>query len=265
MTQSATVNYHIHKPFRQAFEIDAGGATGQLVSPELAATQIPLHDERDSDTKAEFATDGFAFAHVPTAVTDFDWDGWQAAYDSELTTLLRREIGASDVIIFDHTLRVDDPTATRRPARNVHSDYSPEGAKQRLVDILGPATAAEWAAGHYAFVNVWRPVDNPINSAPLGFVRPASVASRDWIEIDLIYPDRTGQILGLAANPAHDWVYRSRMTPDEVVFFNIYDKQGHPFVGHSAVDLVEDPAITTCRKSIESRTLVRLSAPHAAG
>lgn len=62
---------------------------------------------------------------------------------------------------------------------------------------------------------------------------------------------------GLAANEQHEWVYLSRMTPDEAVYFNIYDNSGHPSVAHSAIDRVEDPGTSTVRKSIESRTLVR--------
>ena len=159
--------------------------------------------------------------------------------------------------MFDHTVRVDDPEAIRKPARNVHSDYSVDGAKQRLTDILGENKAGEWNEGHFAFINVWRPVEAAINSAPLGFIRPSSTAEEDWILLDLIYPDRTGQIMGLAANPDHEWVYMSKMTPDEVVYFNIYDNQGRPSIAHSALDMVEDPTIRTIRKSIESRTLVR--------
>jgi hypothetical protein len=152
---------------------------------------------------------------------------------------------------------VDDPNAERKPARNVHTDYSDAGAHQRLIDVLGADAAAEWSAGHYAFINVWRPIEAPINSAPLGFVRPSSVPDEDWILLDLIYPDRRGHIMGLVANPAHEWIYRSRMTPDEVVYFNIYDHRGRPAVAHSALDLVEDPSVHTIRRSIESRTLVR--------
>ncbi len=122
---------------------------------------------------------------------------------------------------------------------------------------MGAEAAAEWARGHYAFVNVWRPVDHPINSAPLGFVRPSSVEPSDWILLDLIYPDRNGQIMGLVGNPRHEWIYQSKMTPDEVAIFNIYDNRGAPSIAHSALDMVEDSNVNTIRKSIESRTLVR--------
>ncbi|MCY4180360.1 MAG: CmcJ/NvfI family oxidoreductase, partial [Litoreibacter sp.] len=83
------------------------------------------------------------------------------------------------------------------------------------------------------------------------------VPSDDWLLLDLIYPDRKGQIMGIVGSPSHEWLYQSRMTPDEVAFFNIYDSQGRPSIAHSAIDLIEDESVTTIRQSIESRTLVR--------
>jgi len=88
-------------------------------------------------------------------------------------------------------------------------------------------------------------------------VRPSSVEDTDWILIDLIYPDRVGHIMGLAANERHEWLYQAKMTPDEVALFNIYDNRGLPSIGHSALDMVEDNTVHSIRKSIESRTLVR--------
>lgn len=260
MTQTATVNYHVHKPERQAFELDAGGIVGNLIAPELAATDVKVSDARGLRNKPSFHDDSVAFAVSSTALQFTEsGTGWQADYDVQLTNLLAAELSTQEVVIFDHTIRIDDPDAVRKPARNVHSDYSPLGAAQRLIDILGAEKAAEWNAGHYAFINVWRPIEAPINSAPLGFILPSSVSPKDWILLDLIYPDRKGQIMGLAANPDHHWIYMSKMTPDEVVYFNIFDNQGRPSIGHSALDMVEDPNVTTIRKSIESRTLVRFA------
>ncbi len=257
MARTATVNYHVHKNVRQAFELDAGGIVGNLISPELAPTQVQLTDLRQSAQPASFAKDAVEFANRPSAVEDFSGDTWKTTYDHELKLLLTDKLNALEVVIFDHTVRVDDPDATRKPARNVHSDYSEDGAKQRLIDTLGADKATQWSKGHYAFINIWRPVAHPINTAPLGFVRPSSVDHEDWIVLDLIYPDRKGQIMGLVGNPNHEWLYQSRMTPDEVAFFNIYDNRGLPSIAHSALDLVEDPDVTTVRKSIESRILVR--------
>ncbi len=258
MTRTATVNYHVHKPERQAFELDAGGIIGNLVAPELATTKVEVSDQRSARTATTFNAASVGFRTFPTQIPSFDdVRDWRRIYDAELMELLTAEVDAKEVVIFDHTVRVDDSDADRKPARNVHSDYSLNGAKQRLIDILGTEKAAEWSAGHYAFINVWRPTEAPINSAPLGFILPDSVAEEDWILLDLIYPDRKGQIMGLAANPNHQWIYMSSMTRDEVAYFNIFDNRGRPSIGHSALDMVEDPNIHTVRKSIESRTLVR--------
>ncbi|MEO0496158.1 MAG: CmcJ/NvfI family oxidoreductase [Pseudomonadota bacterium] len=258
MSQTASVNYHVHKPERQAFELDAGGIVGNLISPELAPMQVVVADERTATNRTSFEGKSVGFAHHPTHVRTFhEEEGWQSAYDAELSKLLKAEIDAKEVVIFDHTIRTDDPDSDRKPARNVHSDYSEGGANQRIIDVLGEKTAREWSAGHFAFVNVWRPLDAPINSAPLGFILPESVAEEDWILLDLVYPDRHGEIMGLAANPDHEWIYRSKMTPDEVAYFNIFDNRGRPSIAHSALDMVEDPNVHIIRKSIESRTLVR--------
>lgn len=257
MIQFGTVNYHVYKSERQAFEIDAGGVVGRLLSPELRETEISVRDLRAGEAQAMFDTDSVSIKSSPSAVSDFAQEGWQEIYDAELIALLKNEVSAKEVVIFDHTIRKDDPNSDRKPARNVHSDYSPEGAQKRLIDILGAERGAEWAEGNYAFINVWRPVEASINSAPLGFVRPSSVKEEDWILIDLIYPDRRGHIMGLAASADHEWLYQSKMTPEEVAIFNIYDSGGLPSIGHSAIDLVEDPSINRMRKSIESRTLVR--------
>lgn len=258
MQVSASVNYHVHKNEPQAFEFDVDGIIGNLVSPELVSTQIEVRDLRDQTYTPSFDADGIVFVDQASAVNDFEHSqDWQATYDGQLQQLLKSKIGAKEVIVFDHTVRIDDPTAARRPARNVHNDYNKGGAEQRLIDIVGEARAEAFHKAGYGFVNIWRPIEHTIQSSPLGFIRPSSMKPNDWMDIGLIYPDRFGQILGVAANPAHQWFFKSEMTPDEAIIFNIYDNTGRPHLAHSALDLPGDADVTIPRKSIESRTLVR--------
>lgn len=256
----ASVNYHVKKSEPQNFEFDVDGIIGNLVSPELIKTPVKVSDVRSCAFQPDFARDGLAFLNRPSAVQDFETDdAWRSDYDAELQELLTMEIGAKEVIVFDHTVRIDDPDAPRRPARNVHNDYSQAGAEERLIDLVGEARAEEFHKAGYGFVNVWRPVERVITTSPLGFIRPSSVKRDDWMNIGLVYPDRFGQILGVAANDEHEWFYQSAMTPDEIAVFNIYDNQGRPQLAHSALDLPDDAQATQPRKSIESRTLVRYS------
>jgi len=258
MRDSATVNYHIKSTEVQAFQFDVDGITGNLMSPELAATQIQVQDMRDEPDLPGFATDSITFEQHISQIKHFGESyEWRTTYDQELCSLLSNKIGAQEVVVFDHTVRIDDPNAVRKPARNVHTDYSTAGAKLRLIDLVGDKKAKDFEQGHYGFVNVWRPVENTIKSSPLGFIRPSSVKTDDWMTIELIYPDRTGQILGVSANEDHDWFYLSQMTPDEIAIFNIYDNGAKPFLAHSALDMENTGDILPPRKSIESRTLVR--------
>ncbi|MEM9173240.1 MAG: CmcJ/NvfI family oxidoreductase [Pseudomonadota bacterium] len=258
MRATAHVNYHIQTGTSQAFHFEVDGIPGNLESPPLVSTQVSVEDLRHSKQSVSYVTDGVEFTTHRSAIGDFESDAlWQSTYDEEVSSLLKRRLGAREIIVFDHTLRVDDDNAVRKPARNVHTDYSEAGARQRLIDLLGAEKAADYEAGHYAFINIWRAVGAPIETSPLGFIRPSSVAAEDWMIIDLIYPGRRGEILGIAANTSHDWFYLSQMTPDEVAIFNIYDNQGRPQVGHSAFDMTEAVQTNAVRKSLETRTLVR--------
>jgi len=258
MLTQATVNYHIKSDAPQAFRFDVDGIIGNLISPELVTTPVSVQDVRDTSLQIDFDTDGITFAHARTKIENFNTGtDWAEQYDEELRSLLINRIEAKEVIVFDHTVRLDDPDATRRPARNAHNDYSKAGAVQRLIDLVGEEKAHEYREGSYGFVNIWRPIEHKIVSSPLGFIRPRSMGADDWMKIELIYPDRLGQILGVAANENHEWFYMSEMTPDEVAIFNIYDNTGRPHLAHSALDLPGDANVTVPRKSIESRTLVR--------
>lgn len=257
MTVMASVNYHARRDKPQAFRFDVDGIAGNLVSPELVATNVEVKDLRDKQCRVNFDDDGIRFQHAPSAIRHFDQENnWQPQYNQEVTELLMGTIGAKEVLVFDHTVRIDDLNAVRKPARNVHNDYSAKSANQRLIDLVGEEQASYYQQGRFGFVNLWRPVEHPITSSPLGFIRPSSMLPEDWMNIELIYPDRLGQILGVAANPNHEWFYLSDMTPDEVTIFNIYENKGRPYLAHSALDVEEQAPATLPRKSIETRTLV---------
>lgn len=255
---NASVNYHVKKPFIQAFEFDVDGIDGNLVSPELLTTDVSVYDLRESQTNAVFNVHGITFLENLNAVAYPFTAEQEQVYNKEIQTLLSTHVSAKDVLVFDHTIRIDDESASRRPARNVHNDYSEKGIQQRLIDLVGEQKAAEYNEGHFGFVNIWRPVEDTIMSSPLGFICPDSMNDEDWMTIALKYPDRQGEILGVAANRQHRWFYKSKMQVDEAIIFNIYDNKGLPHLAHSALDMKEEGAPgNIVRKSIESRMLVK--------
>lgn len=258
MNLKASVNYHIESNEPQAFLFDADGVEGNLIPPKLLSTTIDVKDLRTAKHSVDFNKKGIAFEIHKSRISSFNKENnWQATYNEEIEVLLRNKINALDVLVFDHTVRIDDLNAVRKPARNVHNDYTRKSAEKRLIDLLGKQKAAEYQQGSYAFVNVWRPIEHTITTSPLGFIDPHSMQDSDWVDIQLVYPDRRGEILGVKPNTSHAWFYQSNMTPDEVIIFNIYDNKGRPHLAHSALDLVENSETKAPRKSIETRTLVR--------
>lgn len=258
MSIRALVNYHIKCKEPQAFKFDVDGIIGNLVSPVLESRNVQVNDVRDRHCTVNFEQDGIAFVSAPSSVSKYgSEESWTKTYNNEITALLENQIGAKEVLVFDHTVRIDELDAARKPARNVHNDYSAKGADQRLIDLIGKDQAQVYQQGHFGFVNIWRPVEFQITTSPLGFIRPSSMKSDDWMDIELIYPDRLGKILGVAANDNHEWFYQSKMTPEEVIIFNIYDNRGRPYLAHSALDVVGQAPTNVPRKSIETRTLVR--------
>ncbi|MFT7219128.1 MAG: hypothetical protein ACI8Z1_000742 [Candidatus Azotimanducaceae bacterium] len=55
----------------------------------------------------------------------------------------------------------------------------------------------------------------------------------DFIETDLLYPDRTGEIYSLAYKSSRRWFYVSDMQPNEAMLLKCYDSE---LVGALEVD-----------------------------
>ncbi len=211
--------------------------------------------------------EGFALLRHRTAVDDlYDDVAVEQIYTPEIEALLRREFGASRVVVFDATRRSDNGEGApnrdglRGPAGRVHVDYTAKSGPQRVKDLLGTAEAARLAdtGARIVQVNVWRPIRGPVERSPLALADASSVASADLIATDQVFPDRVGEIYNLAYDPKQRWYYAPRMRPDEVLLIKGWDSldDGRArFTPHSAFNL-PDSANAAPRESIEVRTLV---------
>jgi hypothetical protein len=140
----------------------------------------------------------------------------------------------------------------------VHGDYTVRSGPQRVRDLMG-AEAEPLLRGRVSIVNLWRPIRGPLLDAPLAVTDATSLADRDLIAADLIYPDRRGEYYLVASNPAHRWLYASAMEQSEALLFKSYDSRTDGtarFVAHSAFIDPTTPADAPLRESIELRALV---------
>lgn len=223
---------------------------------------------------------------MPTKCTDFRDDAHVVdTYYGEMMEVVKSASGAARVFIFDHTVRESGNTnlnaaagGAAAPVPRVHCDYTATGAPRRLEQLgkegiysrlrermLTEADVAELAAGRFAFINVWRSIDDdyPVMQKPLAVCDENSVPDSDRFLYELRFPDRTGENYSLRHSDEHNWYYYPQQRKDECLVFKVYDKKedGPRFVFHTAFEDPSSPPDAPPRRSIEVRAIAFYDPP----
>jgi hypothetical protein len=208
--------------------------------------------------------EGFLLVKHETKMKNFyDDDEVKRVYYPEIEQLVKQFTGAARVLVFDHTLRAENEAVREekfasRPVRSVHNDYTEWSGPQRVRDLFPKEEAEALIKKRFSVIQVWRPVRNPVLSAPLAMADAQSIAAGDLIGTERRYPDRVGEIYHLSYNANHRWFYFPNMQTDEAIVFKCYDslKDGRSrWSAHAAFDDPNSPADAPARESIEMRTL----------
>jgi len=206
---------------------------------------------------------GFVLVEHGTRMRNFfDSGELNSVYYPEVERLIAKVSGASRVVLFDHTLRSGDDAEreakkVREPVPPAHNDYTEWSGPQRVRDIL-PDEAEALLKRRFAIIQVWRAINQPIQSNPLAVADAASVAFEDFLLAERRYPGRIGQTYRLMYNSRHRWYYFPRMRRDEALVFKVYDseKDGRArFTPHTSFDDPTTPPGAPPRQSIEARAL----------
>jgi hypothetical protein len=227
---------------------------------------VTIHDVRPVASTLSLEGEGFQLLSAATSVRDFyDQEAIRTRYYTETVSLLEELTGASQVVVFDHTVRRRIPGATdrtagvaRQPVPRVHNDYTERSGPQRVRDLLGE-DAEGLLRGRFCVINVWRPIRGPIQDAPLAVADAQSVERDDLVATDLVYPDRMGEIYYVRFNPSHRWFYAPAMREDEAMLIKCFDSidDGRArFVPHASFVDPTTPRNASPRESIELRTMV---------
>jgi len=258
---TADIGYAVEtgeKPVNETFE------AGQIIRRRSGATEqrsMHIHDGRQA---GQFSLDqhGFVLVDHPTAVADFfDPAQLQSVYYKEVETLVQKVSGASRVVVFDHTLRTGDADERetrkiREPVLWAHNDYTEWSGPQRLREIV-PEEATQLLQHRFAIIQVWRAINQPIQSNPLALVDARTVASIDLLPAERRYPDRVGETYQLKYNPNHHWFYFPLMRRDEALVFKVYESEKDGcarFTPHTSFIDPTSPANAPPRQSLEVRT-----------
>jgi len=224
---------------------------------------MSVRNGRESAGELSMERNGFVLVDHKTAVKSFfDSDELQSVYFPEVERLIKETSGASRVVIFDHTLRSGDEDEReerliREPVLSAHNDYTEWSGPQRVRDLMGEEAEA-LLQRRFAIVQVWRAINQPIESNPLAMADARSVVPEDLMVAERRYPGRVGQTYRLKHNPAHRWFYFPQMRRDEALVFKVYDseKDGRArFTPHTSFDDPTTPPGAGPRQSIEVRAL----------
>ncbi|KAL9111627.1 MAG: hypothetical protein Q9227_003900 [Pyrenula ochraceoflavens] len=226
---------------------------------------VRINDIRGQESSFTLDRDAFqAFQNIPSEERDFnDEEHIKSVYYPEVEEFVLKNVpGAHKVVIFDHTIRRSNPDAPRAPVTRVHVDQTPKSTIAR-VRLHSPDEADELLKGRYRIINVWRPLNGPVQTSPLAFASAASVDDADLVGVEHRYPNRTGETAGVKHTDQQKWYYWSGMENSERLLLKCYDSEekvdGQDVgqrVPHTAFVDPRSPEGAVGRESIEVRTLV---------
>lgn len=251
------------KPRTYAFDPPPGEPKSTALSQ---AVNVKIADGRSVRNRFTLDDAGFAFVDQETQVRDFyDDDEVTRVYYPESSEFIRNSLGADRVLIFDHTVRKrvvgaadvrgDGP---RQPASRVHVDQTLRSGPNRVHEHL-PDEADELLRGRVQVINLWRPIKGPLQDTPLAMCDGASVAQKDLVASDLIYPNRQGETYSVTYHPDHKWFYFPNMEVNQALLLKCYDSAADVrtrFGPHTAFVDPTTPPDAPPRESIELRALV---------
>ena len=108
-TIRASLNYIVDTGVPPVRYVDWPEMEHKEIPPQYQLHEVTIRNGRPLRDTFKLDTHGFAFVDHRTQVKDFtDESERKRVYDPEVAKLIKQYSGASDVLVFDHTIRVGD-------------------------------------------------------------------------------------------------------------------------------------------------------------
>lgn len=216
---------------------------------------VTIQDIRGQESSFNIDANAFGTLTTSASAEKFFTDDASVKenYYPEVESLILKHVpGAKRIFLFDHTIR--RATGNRNPVTRVHIDQTAKSATARVHHHL-PDEAEKLLKGRVRIINVWRPLNGPVQATPLAFADSTTVKDEDLIGIEHRYPDRTGETAAVQ-HRAEKWYYWSGMENNERLLLECYDSDKGGRVPHTAFVDPRSPEGGKERESIEVRALV---------
>jgi hypothetical protein len=243
----------------------SGHDESQGYSDDYVFQEAEINNARTSKAQKPANLDKEAFKLVtftPNEVSFMDTEQVKNTYYSDVEALVKKETGATDVFVFDHTVRRGLKDSNRHPAYHVHNDYTFKTGKTRATSVLGEDVVARFAGKRMIQINVWRSIDGVVEKDPLALMDATTLDNKDLVKTQILFNDmktghtHTGEIFALKKNTDQKWYYYPQMDAHEAILIKGFDtNNAHScFAMHTAFALSEQGEHTKPRQSIETRT-----------
>jgi hypothetical protein len=262
-TIEASLNYLADTGEKLVTQVAEPGGRDSRSGGSSETHQVAIHNGRPQADRFQFEREGFRFVDHTTKVGNFDdEEEIRRVYYPEVEALIKAVSGAKRVVVFDHALRTasEEQRETRKIrdiVSRVHNDYTEWSGPQRVRDVMGEE-AEELLRRRFAIIQVWRPINHPVESHPLAICDAQSVSPASLVVNERHYPGRVGQTYAITYDPGQRWYWFPRMRPDEALVFKVYEslRDGRArWTAHTAFADPNAPPHARPRESIEIRTL----------
>jgi len=238
----------------------SGTNEGQSYNAPYQMRNVSIANARRCSEKFQLHINGFEKVAHSLNSPNFDNEKWitEKLY-KDVERIVKQASGASDVFIFDHTIRRGVENSLRRPAQHVHVDYTHNTGPARAKQMIDADELKRLQGKRFIQVNFWRSVEGPVEQMPLTFLDSRSLDENDLLpaEIAFVDTDHLGEIYALHHNDEQRWYYYPDMQFDEALLIKGYDTDNDAisrFTPHSAFIDPTSKANAAPRQSIEIRT-----------
>jgi hypothetical protein len=224
---------------------------------------VPIYDARPLTGSLSLDVEGFLLKRRSTAVNFYDPVKVRSIYYPEVEQLVSGETGAVRVVAFEHDVRCapkarSGASNVREPVKVVHDDYTEKSSPERVRLYLAEQ-ADLLLQSRYQVINVWRPINGPVQEAPLAICDARSISEEEIVPTD---EGVKHEVYLFNFSSRHRWFYFPGMEKDEALLFKCFDslKDGRArLTAHTAFDDPTSPRGAPPRESIEVRTLAFFS------
>lgn len=213
-------------------------------SPHIARTLVRIRNMRGHEASYSVAEQGFQTAHLESQMQDWsDENELKRVFFTEVTELLKRELGAKDVFQYEHHVRSRTLEEALEqdskgnvdisgPVRRVHIDESPTSARNEFAYHSGLlAEGNKHLKGrHFGIYNIWKPIKT-VHKDPLCLCDTRTLKNED-LQSGRVTVPHVGEIENFSIRAPvsgeegrHEYAYLRDQQPHEAYLFRIYDSR----------------------------------------